>query len=95
MTLHHGPAAPAETENPHDSAWRARLGVWLFFAYLTFYAAFVLINAFAPHWMAVQPAANINLAIWFGLGLIVAAGAIALIYAWLCRAGSASRPEEP
>jgi hypothetical protein len=28
----------------------------------------------------------VNLAIWYGFGLIGAAGVVALVYSWLCRA---------
>lgn len=67
----------------------ARLGVLLFFVYLFFYAGFVFINAFAPKWMELTPAAGVNLAIWYGFGLIVGAFVLAMIYGILC-----SRPEQ-
>jgi len=95
MTLHHGPAMPAEQEDPVQSARRARIGVRLFLGYMIAYGAFVLTSAFAPQWMAIRPAAEINLAIWFGFGLIGAAGAVALIYAWLCRAGAGNASPAP
>ena len=76
-----------------------RVGLWLFLGYLLLYGAFVLINAFRPDWMALRPWAEVNVAIWYGLGLIVAAGGVALVYAWLCRrqspalgVGSAAAP---
>jgi uncharacterized membrane protein (DUF485 family) len=48
--------------------------------------------------MEITPLWGVNLAILYGFGLIVAALALALIYAWLCRANApafqdASAPE--
>jgi len=63
----------------------ARLGLVLFFVYLVFYGSFVLINAFAPSIMARTPWAGVNLAIWYGFALIVAAFVLALLYGVLCR----------
>jgi uncharacterized membrane protein (DUF485 family) len=63
----------------------ARYGFWLFLVYLALYAGFVLLAAFSPATMERTPLAGVNLAIWYGFGLIVAALALALIYGWLCR----------
>jgi putative solute:sodium symporter small subunit len=62
-----------------------RLGVWLFFVYSLLYAGFVLLAAFSPESMEVAPLAGVNLAIWFGFGLIFAALLLALVYGWACR----------
>ena len=45
-------------------------GLVLFGVYLAMYVAFVLINAFRPDWMDVTPLGGVNLAIWYGFGLI-------------------------
>ena len=58
---------------------------WLFGVYLVLYAGFVGLNAFAPAVMARTPFGGLNLAILYGLGLIVAAFVLALIYMALCR----------
>jgi len=63
----------------------ARLGLVLFFIYLAFYASFVLLAAFSPETIERTPAAGVNLAIWYGFALIVAALVLALIYGILCR----------
>lgn len=63
----------------------ARIGLVLFFVYLAFYAAFVLLAAFSPATMERLPWAGVNLAIWYGFALIAAAFALALVYGWLCR----------
>ena len=83
--LDHGPAHPAEMEDVRVIARNARAGLWLFAGYLALYGGFVLANAFAPEWMATLPAAGVNLAVWYGFGLIAAAGVVALIYSWICR----------
>jgi uncharacterized membrane protein (DUF485 family) len=84
--LDHGPAHPAEVEDPLVVARHARVGIWLFLAYLMLYAGFVLANAFTPDVMKWRPWGDVNLAIWYGFGLIAAAGVVALVYSWLCRA---------
>ena len=63
----------------------ARFGIILFLVYLALYAGFVLIAAFSPATMERTPAAGVNLAVWYGFGLIAAAIVMALIYGWLCR----------
>ena len=68
-----------------------RLGLALFAVYLLFYGGFVLLAAFSPDSLAVLPFAGVNLAIWYGFGLIVAALVLALIYGWACRPGDDSR----
>ncbi len=70
----------------------ARLGLWLFGAYLLIYGGFVALAAFSPETMEATPAAGVNLAIWYGFGLIAAAIVLALIYGWLCRPGSEDGP---
>jgi uncharacterized membrane protein (DUF485 family) len=62
-----------------------RLGLVLFAVYLVFYGGFVLLAAFSPDSLAVLPWAGVNLAIWYGFGLIAAALLLALVYGWICR----------
>ena len=86
----HGPAT-AEAFDPATSRRNSRYGLALFAIYLAFYAAYVLLSAFRPQSMDIV-LAGINLSIWYGFGLIIAAIVLALVYAWLCRrpAGSAT-----
>jgi len=86
---HRGAAGPADDDTPLIAARNARTGMRLFAIYLPLYAAFVLICAFAPGWMAQRPLAGINLAIWYGFGLLGGALLLALVYSWLCRAREA------
>jgi uncharacterized membrane protein (DUF485 family) len=72
----------------------ARIGLALFGVYLVLYAGFVLLAAFSPATMERTPAAGVNLAVWYGFGLIAAALVLALLYGWLCR-NSASEPGRP
>lgn len=74
-----------EIEDPDIVARRAKLGLWLFAVYCGLYAGFMYLCAFEPKLMESTPAAGVNLAIWYGLGLIVGALALALVYAALCR----------
>jgi uncharacterized membrane protein (DUF485 family) len=67
----------------------AKVGLWLFAVYVLLYGGFVMLAAFSPATMAATPATGVNLAIWYGFGLIVAAVVLALIYGWSCR------PSEP
>ena len=62
----------------------ARIGFVLFCIYLILFGGFVLLNAFKPSVMELTPLAGINLAIWYGVTLIVAALVLALLYGWLC-----------
>jgi uncharacterized membrane protein (DUF485 family) len=83
--LHHSPNPTAQLDNAATAARNARLGLWLFGVYLLLYGGFVGISAFAPQWMEARPVADISLAISYGMGLIVAAFLLALVYGWLCR----------
>lgn len=63
---------------PHTPA--SRLGLTLFFIYLAFYLAFVLISAFASHWLEFILPGGLNLAVVYGFGLILLALVLAIIY---------------
>lgn len=63
----------------------SRIGLKLFAVYLLLYGGFVLLNTFWPATMDATPFAGINVAILYGIGLIIAAFVLALIYGWLCR----------
>src|SRR5688500_7519804 len=68
-----------------------RLGLFLFGWYLALYGGFVLLAAFAPQAMEATPLARVNLAIWYGFGLIAAALVLALIYGWARRPGEGAQ----
>jgi uncharacterized membrane protein (DUF485 family) len=76
----------------------ARIGLWLCGLYVVFYGGFVLLNALSPSTMERTPWLGVNLAIWYGFGLILAAIALSLLYGVLCRTrreSSATRQEPP
>ncbi len=57
-----------------------RLPLVLFGIYLLLYGGFIVINLFATELMELTPLAGVNLAIWYGFGLIIAAIILAFIY---------------
>ncbi len=70
------------------SGYKTRLGLWMFLVYGIVYAGFVVINSAWPELMAI-PVGRLNLAVAYGMGLIVLALIMALIYNTL-----SSRAEE-
>jgi putative solute:sodium symporter small subunit len=70
-----------------------RIGFALFAVYSLSYGSFVLLAAFSPEMMEAMPLAGVNLAIWYGFGLIVAAILLALVYGWACRSAARSTPD--
>jgi uncharacterized membrane protein (DUF485 family) len=76
------------------SARNTRYGLLLFAVYLAFYGGFMGLSAFAPSLLEADFLAGLNLAVGYGLGLIVGALALALVYAWLCRSPVAARGGE-
>ena len=88
---HH--ANQMQREDPRAVAFNARLGMWLFLLYASFYVGFVLICTFRPVWMQ-HLIAGVNLAVWYGFGLIVFALVLALIYMWAC-GGNKQQDEAP
>jgi uncharacterized membrane protein (DUF485 family) len=79
-------ASPAhDDDHPHLVSANAKAGLALFVVYLLLYGGFVALNAFAPGLMARPAAGGLNLAVLYGMGLIAAAFALALVYMALCR----------
>ena len=61
----------------------SRIGLWLFLIYCLLYAGFMALTTFKFQVLA-APIAGVNWAIVYGMGLIVAAFVLALIYMILC-----------
>ena len=78
----HEPAAKVEKDAASD--WKAKLGIKLFWLYFVIYAGFVGIAVFATEAMKIKVFAGTNLAIIYGLALIVFAIILGLIYNYLC-----------
>jgi uncharacterized membrane protein (DUF485 family) len=81
------PEAPAEGGQPPSAAASraARHGLRLFALYVVLYGGFMGLAAFAPQLMAEASVAGVNLAVLYGLGLILAALVLAGVYMALCR----------
>jgi uncharacterized membrane protein (DUF485 family) len=62
----------------------ARLGLLMFFIYCAVYAGFVGLCAFSLKTME-RPILGVNLAVFYGFGLIGFAFVLALIYTFLCK----------
>src|SRR3954469_23178768 len=80
------PRAAAASETPHPDhhaptiARNVRYGLVLFAIYLALYGGFIALAAFAPARMKEPVMGGINLAVLYGMGLIIAAFVLALIY---------------
>ena len=79
---------PARDSGPDPAtAYKTRLGLWMFLFYCVFYAGFVLINVLTGGTvMQSIVLEGMNLAVVYGMGLIVLALVMALIYNHLCTA---------
>ena len=72
-------------DHPSTISRNQRNGLILFFTYLALYAGFMVLSAFNPQAMATRPFGGVNLAILYGLGLIVSALLLAAVYMYLSR----------
>ena len=79
--MHHGPSVELGVDLA--SKKKARLGVWFFFLYFIFYAGFVAIGVFNYELLSIKVFGQ-NLAIVYGIGLIVFAVILGLIYNAIC-----------
>jgi uncharacterized membrane protein (DUF485 family) len=94
--FHSHAGSPAQVDQ-HDtaatSARNARYGLVLFIIYSALYLGFMLLSAFWPQALDVT-VAGLNVAIIYGVGLILAAFVLALVYSWLCRDALANNAQE-
>jgi uncharacterized membrane protein (DUF485 family) len=63
---------------------KTRLGVILFLIYLAIYAGFVVIGTLFTDALSVRVFANVNLAVVYGMGLIILAAIMGLFYNYFC-----------
>ena len=82
---------PSPKDSRHTISRNARYGMWLFVVYVIFYAGFVAISAFKFDAFRTR-VAGVNLAIVYGLGLIVLAFLLALVYMAMTR--NDGRPDD-
>ncbi len=73
----HEPAQ--EWKKDSASSIKELLGIWLFFLYLIVYIGFIVINVVSPKFMGID-VGSLNVAITYGLGLIVLAIILAFAY---------------
>ena len=78
----HEPAAELGKDNSIPK--KTRLGVRLFFIYFIIYFGFVFIGTLYPKILGMEAIGGLNLAIVYGMGLIVLAIVMGLIYNFLC-----------
>jgi uncharacterized membrane protein (DUF485 family) len=78
----HEPAAKAGKDPAF--AYKRRLGVIMFIVYGVIYAGFVAVNLASPVLMETAVFAGLDLAVVYGMGLIVLALVLALFYNRAC-----------
>jgi uncharacterized membrane protein (DUF485 family) len=82
--MFHGPAAKVGKDPASD--YKTRLGVWMCLAYSIVYALFVFISVTNISLMEMEVFSGVNLAVFYGFGLIIVALIQALIYNHKCTA---------
>ena len=69
--------------------YKSRLGVRMTILYTLVYLGFVVLSVFSPATMGVRAVLGLNLAVAYGLGLILIAIIFAVIYNRMCMNGNA------
>jgi uncharacterized membrane protein (DUF485 family) len=64
---------------------KSNIGVWMTLLYSIVYGGFVVVSVFQPAWMGANAIFGLNLAVAYGLGLILIAVIFAMIYNQLVR----------
>ena len=72
------------TEKETLTKRKSALGIRLFFIYLICYAGFVIIGVFQYELLAIQVLGGINLALAYGIGLILFAVILGVVYNYYC-----------
>jgi len=81
--MHHGPAQDSGPDPA--SGYKTRLGVVMFIIYTIIYAGFVFTNVLTEgEAMQIIVFMGLNLAVVYGMGLIILALVLALIYNAMC-----------
>ena len=79
------PDSPQRAAHDAHVSPNAKLGMGMFLVYLMLYLGFMGIAAFQYAFFDSSPFGGVNLAILYGMGLIIAALVLALIYMALCK----------
>jgi len=80
--MHHGPAAKLEADKAAKQ--KAKVGVYLFLFYSLVYAGFVAIGLFEPDMLEKHVIGRTNLAVAYGVGLILMAIFLGFVYNIIC-----------
>ncbi|MDA3800027.1 MAG: DUF485 domain-containing protein [Kiritimatiellae bacterium] len=72
------------TDKDASSDWKAKLGIKLFWLYCLVYSSFVGLAVFTTNLMKKPVLAGVNLAIVYGMALIIFAIILGVIYNHLC-----------
>ena len=78
-----------------DEAFERRksgIGIRMTLLYSIIYAGFVALSVFRPAWTGARALLGLNLAVTYGLGLIIVAIIFALVYNHLCRVPPTGSP---
>jgi uncharacterized membrane protein (DUF485 family) len=68
----------------HASKRKTQLGIILFFVYAVIYAIFVFIGLVYTDTMGVKVIGGVNLAVVYGMGLIILAAVMGFVYSLVC-----------
>jgi len=85
MELHQPPASDSAGETQSTIRYNAKLGMTFFLIYMAIYSAFVLLCTFKLDTMSQPWIGGVNLAIWYGFGLIAGAFILASAFLMLCK----------
>ncbi|MFC1743485.1 DUF485 domain-containing protein [Candidatus Riflebacteria bacterium] len=80
--MDHGPAVKLSVD--HAIETKTNIGFVCFIFYCVVYSGFVIINTLNPRLMNMQVAFGLNLAVFYGFGLIILAIVMGLIYHFVC-----------
>jgi len=76
---------PSISHKPdYASKKKARLGIMFFFIYFIFYGGFVTIGVINYELLAIETFGGLNLATFYGIGLIVFAVLLGILYNFFC-----------
>lgn len=73
-------AANRDPRQPGDGTAASPVGLALFWVYVVLYGGFMALVLVRPDLLALRPFGGVNLAILYGMGLIAAAFALAVLY---------------
>jgi uncharacterized membrane protein (DUF485 family) len=88
-------AQPPPTTDDVLERRKIAIGIQMTILYSIVYGGFVVLSVFQPTWMGARAVLGLNLAVAYGIGLIIAAVLFALVYNYLCRVPPTSAASQP